>query len=242
MDIWLANVRRFVNGLKDYPVNCTLGNARWRALMGPLGEEIEGAAEEPQACQSFDAWESLPGLVARFERLRFLTELHESWLKAYLPGFVSRFVERRLLLPLFLREEVGSSSDFSSSSYSPAAAAADRLTELQEQLVHTADAAGSFEDAFGQISGGRRFCVTQRGYLGWVPLEAKEGDEIVAFFGARLLFVVRDAASAHGGTRNSSGGRKEAIRSLVGGAWFYGLMKGETLRMKEVEEIDVVLV
>lgn len=47
--------------------------------------------------------------------------------------------------------------------------------------------AESFEQAFGRYSGGRRFCVTEQGYMGWVSLAAREGDEVATFYGTRIL-------------------------------------------------------
>ncbi|KAK0644474.1 heterokaryon incompatibility protein-domain-containing protein [Cercophora newfieldiana] len=88
---------------------------------------------------------------------------------------------------------------------------------------------------------GRKFCVTEKGYLGWVPDDAKVGDEIVALKGTRLLFVARDEGKRQEGSSTAGlGGEKGKVRLLVGAAWFYGLMRGEPGEMDEIPVEHVI--
>jgi hypothetical protein len=81
------------------------------------------------------------------------------------------------------------------------------------------------------IAAGRRFCRTERGYLGWIHPDAGVGDKVVALRGTRILFVTRPAAGE--GADRPQGDEPEGIKStseiLVGAAWLYGLMNGEPL-------------
>ena len=42
-----------------------------------------------------------------------------------------------------------------------------------------------------KLQGGRRFCITERGYIGWVTEAAREGDDVAMFYGARVLYALR---------------------------------------------------
>ncbi|KAK5653044.1 hypothetical protein OQA88_9330 [Cercophora sp. LCS_1] len=99
------------------------------------------------------------------------------------------------------------------------------------------------------FAGGRKFCLTEKGYMGWIHADAKEGDEVVALKGTSLLFVARDrggslrarleegeAASGH--VLEDDGVRRGLVRvkALVGAAWLYGLMNGEPGKMEEIPE------
>ena len=96
-----------------------------------------------------------------------------------------------------------------------------------ESARQHANDAKPFELALGRYPAGRRFCVTEKGYIGWVSLAAREGDEVAAFRGTRILFTLR---SGEGGKR------------LTGDCYLQGLMEGESLRMSEMKEEDIVIV
>ena len=97
---------------------------------------------------------------------------------------------------------------------------------MESNLQHSKDAR-PFELASGKYSAARRFCVTQKGYIGWVSLAAQEGDDVVAFLGTRILFTLRQG---------------EAGSKLTGDCYLQGLMEGEPLKMREIKEEDIVIV
>jgi hypothetical protein len=66
---------------------------------------------------------------------------------------------------------------------------------------------------------GRRICVTEMGYIGFVPAGAGEGDEVCLIRGAQVPFVVRSRAG-----EAASIGTKACI--LVGEAYLHGVMDG----------------
>jgi hypothetical protein len=86
--------------------------------------------------------------------------------------------------------------------------------------------AESFEQAFGRYSGGRRFCVTEQGYMGWVSLAAREGDEVATFYGTRILHTLR---------RENKGFR------LTGDCYLQGLMEGEAASL-DCPEADIQII
>jgi hypothetical protein len=69
----------------------------------------------------------------------------------------------------------------------------------------------AFDSAFHTYAAGRKFCVTRRGYIGWVPLAAREGDVLCYFEGNMLPFVIR--------------GCEEGGYRLVGDCYLHGMMR-----------------
>jgi len=76
-----------------------------------------------------------------------------------------------------------------------------------------------FCNALSPISSGRRFCVTERGYMGWVPPHTVSGDLVCILYGARTPFLLRNEIFEGG---------KHGYR-LVGECFFHGMMDGEML-------------
>lgn len=69
--------------------------------------------------------------------------------------------------------------------------------------------AAPFEAAFQRYACGRKFCSTDAGYMGWVPMAAQSGDLLCYFEDCQLPFVIR---------------RCEGGYLLVGDAYLHGLM------------------
>lgn len=55
----------------------------------------------------------------------------------------------------------------------------------------------------------RQFCVTEKGYVSWVPLAAETGGDLCFFHGSRLPFVLR---------------RREQGYQLIEDCYLHGLM------------------
>ena len=62
---------------------------------------------------------------------------------------------------------------------------------LVPHLTQLSKEAEPFERDFEAYAWGRRFCITEKGYMGWVCLAAREGDEVAALCGTRILFTFR---------------------------------------------------
>ena len=71
-----------------------------------------------------------------------------------------------------------------------------------------------------------KFCVTRRGYMGWVPLASQPGDFIIVLYGGPMPLIVR----ANNGNY-----------LLLGASYIEGLMNGEALRLEDAGQEEVVL-
>ena len=65
---------------------------------------------------------------------------------------------------------------------------------------------------------GRSFSTTKRGYVGWVPKEARRGDEFWVFHGYSVPFVLRPAKDRQ---------KDERAYTLTGDCYIHGLMGSE---------------
>jgi hypothetical protein len=67
----------------------------------------------------------------------------------------------------------------------------------------------------------RRFCRTDTGHLGWVPVGSEEGDSVCLLFGGDVLYVLRLDGKDH--------------YRLIGECYLEGLMNGEGLDMPGID-------
>ena len=74
----------------------------------------------------------------------------------------------------------------------------------------------------------RKFGVTERGQIGWVPIEAQKNDVICVFQGAKLPYVLRRAAD-------------EDTYTIIGHCFIHGIMFGEVTATNEIPSEDIVL-
>jgi len=77
----------------------------------------------------------------------------------------------------------------------------------------------------------RRFAVTKKGYMGFVPPKTETGDLVCIFAGANTPFLIRSQAW--------DGEEKNKTHLLVGDCFFHGLMDGEKLSLKNTEFITL---
>jgi hypothetical protein len=75
----------------------------------------------------------------------------------------------------------------------------------------------------------RRFCITQTGYIGWVPQRTEPTDTICIFLGARSLYVLRPVPGS------------EHYR-LIGECYIHGLMSGGLLLGHDERYRDFLLI
>ena len=67
----------------------------------------------------------------------------------------------------------------------------------------------------------RKFCVTEKGQIGWVPIEAQQDDVICVFEGAELPYVLRRTAD-------------EDAHTIIGHCFIHGVMFGEVTAGNEI--------
>ena len=104
-----------------------------------------------------------------------------------------------------------------------------KLQQMMNKTKRQAEIATRFDTVFKRYCFGRKFCVTAKGYMGWVTSSALPGDRICYSEGSRVLFVLREA------------GYGVRYFSVVGDCYLHGFTPiPGNLNMNNLE--DVVLV
>jgi Heterokaryon incompatibility protein (HET) len=75
-----------------------------------------------------------------------------------------------------------------------------------------------YDDSFCRCARGRKFAITNKGYMSMVPPLAKAGDDIGIIYGAEIPFVFR---------------RDMNVFDLIGECYVHGIMDGEALQEKD---------
>jgi len=75
---------------------------------------------------------------------------------------------------------------------------------------------------------GRRFFITEAGFVGVTCRGVEEGDKIVLFLGGASPFIIRECQSV------------PAAFNLVGTAYVHGIMDGEAMRLEETTDFLLV--
>ncbi len=68
---------------------------------------------------------------------------------------------------------------------------ADRYPSLLWSHSNQTGNSRMYESKFRELSAGRKFCVTKKGYLAWVPVNTRPTDRICLLAGCAVPFVVR---------------------------------------------------
>ncbi|KAF9696939.1 hypothetical protein EKO04_004716 [Ascochyta lentis] len=96
-----------------------------------------------------------------------------------------------------------------------------------------------FHLAFVVVSALRRFIVTEKGYMGWAPVDVEVGDTVVLLSGGKVPYVLRPAKGEMTSAVEASGivsdGRDETeprSYTFVGDAYVHGMMQGECYKDK----------
>ncbi|KAE9362704.1 hypothetical protein N431DRAFT_551181 [Stipitochalara longipes BDJ] len=77
----------------------------------------------------------------------------------------------------------------------------------------------------------RRFCITKKGYMGFVPRKTEVGDLVCIFAGAKTPFIIRGKAW--------NGEEENETYSLVGECFFHGMMDGEMFSLQDTQFITL---
>jgi hypothetical protein len=89
------------------------------------------------------------------------------------------------------------------------------------------DLSPALEQSLDMLSAGRRLCITDDGYFGWVPPGAALGDIVCLFSGGRVLYVIQKL--------------DDGPFRLIGEAYIHSLMHGEVLERDTVDWQDIAL-
>lgn len=88
-----------------------------------------------------------------------------------------------------------------------------------------------YRDAFGLSARGRRFAVTEAGYMALVPELARPGDVVAVIFGLEVPFLLRKDGD-HGKVE------EQGTYQLVGECYVHGIMDGEVVKDKKGTEME----
>ena len=115
-----------------------------------------------------------------------------------------------------------------------------RWAALQDMAMNLSNEVHLFHAAFRAISLRRGFASTEKGYIGWVPLEARIGDAVVILPGGRVPYILRPVNDP----QLDSMHRGESIQyyQILGDAYIHGVMDGEIFSIFKVMggELDVI--
>lgn len=79
----------------------------------------------------------------------------------------------------------------------------------------------------GPMTKGRNWCISEGGYMGWVPFATKLGDEIAIIEGQAAPFVIRPVGDGN--------------HRLIGECYIHGVMKGEIVLAEDYEAEEICL-
>jgi len=100
-------------------------------------------------------------------------------------------------------------------------------SKLADRIQSAAQKSSLYTEAFNTFSSGRRFCVTENGYIGWVHKSARVGDKIVLFRASRIPFTLRQVGSVY---------------ILIGDCFLQGAMNHEVFESEAIEDEEIVII
>lgn len=96
-----------------------------------------------------------------------------------------------------------------------------------------------FHDSAINARSGRSFAVTNKGYLGLIPRDARPGDHVVIMPGGKVPYVIRRVRGLKSGRRWKKG---DSVRryEFIGDCYIHGIMHGEAWDESKIEPIVLV--
>jgi hypothetical protein len=130
-----------------------------------------------------------------------------------------------------LKEDFENSPDFAADKNDPSAVMAfyvkDEQKPRRERITEYAGSTARFEEVFSSLIGGCQFCITEQGYMGWVPASGQVGDQVCILYGCRIPYLIRPERSGF---------------RLLGDVYLHGLMDGEAIELQHAEPEMIQLV
>lgn len=102
-----------------------------------------------------------------------------------------------------------------------------------------------FHSSFCAVFAFRCFALTENGYIGWVPNESREGDNVVLLSGGKVPYVLRPVDHMADTTSDidfDTIGQPPKTRTFtfVGDAYIHGAMHGECYDMHKLERFRLI--
>jgi hypothetical protein len=96
-----------------------------------------------------------------------------------------------------------------------------------------------FQVTFNMAIAVRRFVVTEKGYMGWVPVEVEVGDAVVLLNGGKVPYILGPLGEQKAGDEEGNNAAKEPSGKqkyeFIGDAYIHGVMDGECYDEKKLE-------
>jgi hypothetical protein len=192
MKEWIDSTADLYQTLGSYPTGEKVSDAWWRTLA--FNREREGVDATPNLQESFKSWKKACSLgLTAVEAVISEIERQDTLTLPSDQNLMDRIIQ-----------------------YSWIMGKVAAMTTVAEQERKKGK---YFETAFNRFCFGRKYFRSQRGYLGWVPCTAQQGDIIVLFEDCSLPFVLRHETIAN----DEEGGIGERYR-VIGDAYIYGCM------------------
>lgn len=237
---------KVIESLESYPTGEDPSDAYWRTLMcnslKPVSRtgEPDGAVPPAEFREKWKAWEEyirLEPSVVRFTPLPKPVELQSQacLVMRLLSIIIAKCIPR-------LNPFTGTTFLGTMISVYLLACVSDHLYRLMlflvqqfwdfyfqyirgQRFTQLRDLARPFETRL-EYTCGRKFCITENGYMGLVPEVAEVGDQLLVVRGTRYLLVMH--------------GYEEGYR-LLGDAYVHGLMDGKALELPDLEFEEINL-
>ena len=101
-----------------------------------------------------------------------------------------------------------------------------------------------FDSTHNIVKAMRTFAITDKGYIGWVPGQARVGDSVVLFSGGRVPYVLRqtkpDITTTSGTPENTEQRVQSQTWNFIGDAYIHGIMQGERWDEEKLEAFHLV--
>jgi hypothetical protein len=192
---WHLRCRELIAQLPDYPTGESNYDAFWRTLM--CNRKEIGTLDPPTNDAPYQAWLRLVnaqvGVMTRESRTDLIHRIGSATIMGLSTIFAVTFLRRHLrwkwasllaILPINFVSQTIWNTGIERYKF---------RTKSDYFKQHTVDQAQQreFEVSFSQWSQGRKFCITTRGYMGWVPTLTESSDRLVLLRGYRIPFAMR---------------------------------------------------
>jgi hypothetical protein len=104
----------------------------------------------------------------------------------------------------------------------------------QLSLEYTQEQQDELRGAVHSATHMRRLVISEKRYLGLVPMDTQPGDQICIIFGGRVPFILRET-----GEQVEMDGIDHKCHILLGDSYIHGLMQGEAAKMIERRQVNV---
>ncbi|KAF3009459.1 hypothetical protein E8E13_002094 [Curvularia kusanoi] len=97
-----------------------------------------------------------------------------------------------------------------------------------------------FHFMFAVVTVGRNFTITEKGYIGWVPENAKQGDVVMLFSGGNVPYILRPVDQTTLASSPADSNDCSHLYKFCGDAYIHGIMHGEAYDETKLQDISLI--